>query len=45
MTELRKQSNRVAFGLAEQETFRNDTGKTLGMIGMSGSGKGIQISI
>lgn len=38
MTEMRKQANRVAFGVEEQKSFR-DTGKTLGMLGMAGGGK------
>jgi len=38
ITELRKQANRMVFGPEAQETFRN-TSKSLGMIGVSGSGK------
>lgn len=38
MTELRKQANRVSFGVEAQETIGN-TGKTLGRLGVSGSGK------
>jgi U4/U6 small nuclear ribonucleoprotein PRP31 len=35
MTELRKQANRMPFGDVAQEEYR-DTGKTLGMLGLSG---------
>eukprot|EP01119_Soliformovum_irregulare_P019235 TRINITY_DN6042_c0_g1_i1.p1 TRINITY_DN6042_c0_g1~~TRINITY_DN6042_c0_g1_i1.p1 ORF type:complete len:317 (-),score=75.54 TRINITY_DN6042_c0_g1_i1:35-985(-) len=38
MTEMRKQMNRVPFGLEEQKSVGN-TSKTLGMLGLSGSGK------
>jgi len=34
MTELRKQANRVSFGEAAQQEYR-DTGKVLGMIGVA----------
>lgn len=38
MTELRKHLNRIPFGLDAQQEFR-DTGKTLGMLGLTGGGK------
>jgi len=38
MTEMRKQANRMVFGPEAQESYRNSS-KTLGTIGVTGSGK------
>eukprot|EP01116_Phalansterium_solitarium_P019914 TRINITY_DN572_c0_g2_i2.p1 TRINITY_DN572_c0_g2~~TRINITY_DN572_c0_g2_i2.p1 ORF type:complete len:465 (-),score=195.66 TRINITY_DN572_c0_g2_i2:58-1452(-) len=39
MTELRKQQNRMAFGVAESESAQHLGSKGLGMLGQDGSGK------